>query len=274
MSSLALPSVVQVTTCAVCSARGTNYFEVCDGTRGVVDKICPSCNSDKAVLQQLADPEGLCPLCEVGWAYNVCSTVHAHRGATLQTNMMLPRPTLRRSTGIFAGMAASKFQMRLARHRRAKKLREQHLAKTEASKRLVIMYSDPELWRPKQPNMLQTFCNRYRPQERELAAQERRAKLPQARHTLNIFIRDAYVLDTNSPTLVHPGADLAKDVLSAMRACCTFRNVKPAQNPDLMSPAPVWTNPEPPQQRATAPTVQDQTSNKHRLSCWMLHTEG
>lgn len=65
MASVGLPAVVQVSTCAVCSTRGTNFYEVCDGSEGVVDKICPDCNGDEAVRKHLSDPEGLCPLCEV-----------------------------------------------------------------------------------------------------------------------------------------------------------------------------------------------------------------
>jgi len=65
MARITHPHIVQVSTCAVCSARGTGFFEVCDGANTMVDKICEDCEANPAVLAMLSDPEALCPLCEV-----------------------------------------------------------------------------------------------------------------------------------------------------------------------------------------------------------------
>ena len=110
-----------------------------------------------------------------------------------QSNRLLPRPTLRRRTGIFAGVAASAFQMKLTRQRRKKRELERQMAHAEASSRLSIMFDDPKKWRPDQHNPVLAFAKRYRPQDWELEAANRRALLPQARVMLNGIIRDVCV---------------------------------------------------------------------------------
>ena len=83
--------------------------------------------------------------------------------------------------------------MKLTRQRRKKRELERQMAHAEATSRLSIMFDDPKKWRPDQHNPVLAFAKRYRPQDWELEAANRRALLPQARVMLNGIIRDVCV---------------------------------------------------------------------------------
>ena len=108
-----------------------------------------------------------------------------------QSNSLLPKPTIRRSTGLFAGIAASKFQATLARNRRKRRMLEL-AASSDATTRLRIKFENRQLWRPVEPNALVRFCKTYRPLPKDINAEDKRATLPQAPDLLNNFVRAVY----------------------------------------------------------------------------------